>query len=130
MKVLPNGLKVFNATPHIIRFFDGVNLIEVETDEVINATVSEKIVYVDKLGADEAYDDEVFFVTPHFLDNDEGWETIEKAKNAGADLIIGSIIAAQAYPGSVFGMVPYPGFERVDNDKKRMRIDTFTIFEA
>jgi len=42
-------------------------------------------------------------------------------------LLIGSIIAAQSYPG-VLAMVPAPGYERVPPAEKRMRPDKFTIF--
>jgi len=42
--------------------------------------------------------------------------------------IIGSIIAAQAFPGRVLAMVPVPGFERVPPAEKRMRVDKFTVF--
>ena len=50
-----------------------------------------------------------------------------EAENPGA-IIIGSIIAAQAFPGRVFAMVPAPGFERVPPAEKRMRDDKFTTF--
>ena len=43
-------------------------------------------------------------------------------------LIVGSIIAAQAFPGRVLGLIAAPGFERVPVDQKRMRSDKFTIF--
>lgn len=43
-------------------------------------------------------------------------------------IILGSIIAAQAYPGLVFGLVPCKGFERVPPAEKRMRQDKFTVF--
>lgn len=51
---------------------------------------------------------------------------IEK-NNPGA-VIVGSIIAAQAFPGRVMAMVPVPGFERVPPAEKRMRDDKFTTF--
>jgi hypothetical protein len=50
-----------------------------------------------------------------------------EAENPGA-IIVGSIIAAQAFPGRVFAMVPAPGFERVAPAEKRMRDDKFTVF--
>lgn len=43
-------------------------------------------------------------------------------------IIVGSVIAAQAFPGRVFAMVPVPGFERVPPAEKRMRDDKFTSF--
>lgn len=44
------------------------------------------------------------------------------------ELILGSLIAAQAFPGRVVALVAVPGFERVPPDQKRMRDDKFTIF--
>ncbi len=58
------------------------------------------------------------FVKTVFEGTDEGRKWI--AQNEGGSLIIGSIIAAQAYPGRVFGMTPAPGFERVPVAEKRM----------
>ncbi len=43
-------------------------------------------------------------------------------------IIVGSIIAAQAFPGRVLAMVHAPGFERVPPAEKRMRDDKFTTF--
>ncbi len=43
-------------------------------------------------------------------------------------IIVGSMIAAQAYPGRVFAMVPLPGFEREASDKKRMNPRKFTVY--
>jgi len=48
-------------------------------------------------------------------------------ENPGA-IIVGSIIAAQAFPGRVFALVPAPGFERVPPAQKRMRDDKFTTY--
>ena len=44
------------------------------------------------------------------------------------ELIVGSLIAAQAFPGRVVAMVAAEGFERVQPDQKRMRDDKFTVF--
>ena len=43
-------------------------------------------------------------------------------------VIVGSMIAAQAFPGRIFAMVPVAGFERVAPAEKRMRCDKFTVF--
>ena len=45
-------------------------------------------------------------------------------------MVVGSIIAAQAYPGLVVAMVPAPGYERRPPAEKRMRPDKFTIYPA
>ena len=44
------------------------------------------------------------------------------------ELIVGSLIAAQAFPGRVVAMIAADGFERVPPDQKRMRDDKFTVF--
>ena len=43
-------------------------------------------------------------------------------------VIVGSLIAAQAYKGRVVAMVAAAGFERVPPAEKRMRDDKFTVF--
>jgi hypothetical protein len=43
-------------------------------------------------------------------------------------MIVGSIIAAQAYPGSIKAMIPCEGYERVPPTEKRMRPDKFTVY--
>jgi len=58
--------------------------------------------------------------------SEEALTKIEK-ENPGV-IIIGSIIAAQAFPGRVLAMVPVPGYERVAPAEKRMRDDKFTTY--
>lgn len=120
MKKLPNGLVIFNATPHTIRFWqEGWDEpVEVEPDEVINATIEEEIV------AEGDYT----LVQTVFKPTQRGFEVHAEAKASGADLVVGSIIAAQAYPGLVVAMTPAPGFERVPPAQKRMNPGKFTVF--
>lgn len=78
------------------------------------------------------------YVSTSFCGDEAGQQTIagikrwfEEVKNPGERLVIlGSIIAAQAYPGDVVAMVPVPGYERVAPPEKRMRCDKFTVFSA
>ena len=49
-------------------------------------------------------------------------------KNYPGAIVIGSVIAAQAFPGRVVAMCPAPGYERVAPDQKRMLPDKFTVF--
>lgn len=126
MKTLPNGITVFNATPHAITFWreDWIEPIDVPTDAVINATPAEELVR-DASG--------IQFVRTLFLANEAGrsilsdalWEAERQQLNV---VVVGSIIAAQAYPGDVVAMVPASGFERVPPTEKRMRPDKFTMF--
>ncbi len=120
MKTLSNDLKIFNATPHPITFQDGEDLIQIAPDDLIGATPTKEV--VGKVGAAD-------LITTVFIPNQEGWDVIARAKAEGADVIVGSIIAAQAYPGDVLGMVPEPGFERVPPAEKRMSVNEFNVFK-
>lgn len=121
MKRLPNGVMVFNGTPHVIRFWDPswVEPVEVESDEVINAQINEEVVRVS--GG-------IAFVRTEFVGDRYGEMIATAAIQAGANVVVGSIIAAQAYPGRVMGMVSAEGFERVPPAEKRMRPDRFVEF--
>lgn len=129
MKTLPNGLKIFNATPHLIRFWmDGwAEPIEISTDKAISAQPHDQPVASFNTGHAHT-DGDVWLVRTAFVGDDAGEQIIADAKSQGAHVIVGSIIAAQAYPGKVVAMVPAPGYERVPPEEKRMRPDKFTTF--
>lgn len=121
-----NGVVVVNTTPHAITIQDmNGNLLEVPTSELLNAKPTEV-----------PYGDSGLFVTTEFVGSPEGEQLIADIRNEFVEtqdqndtlVIIGSIIAAQAYPGQVSGMVPVPGYERVAPDQKRMRCDKFTMY--
>jgi len=122
---LVNGIRIFNATPHPITFQVNDALVIVEPDEVINASIVESPFVEYSRGP--AYHG-IEFVTPRFCATEEGIDIINNARRNGADLIVGSIIAAQAYPQQVVAMVPAIGFERVPPAEKRMRADKFTVY--
>lgn len=128
MKVLPNGLNVFNAPPHPITFWceDWDGVVIVESDEIISAVPEEK-----PHGCLQhwPYRENVWFVETVFAGNESGRDIIKRAKKSGADVIVGSIIAAQAYRGDVAAMIPCEGYERVPPAEKRMRPDKFTIYQ-
>lgn len=123
-----NGVVLVNTTPHpiIIQDMNG-NLLKVPTSELLNAKPIEV-----------PYGDSGLFVTTEFVGSQEGEQLITDIRNEFVKtqdqndtlVIIGSIIAAQAYPGQVSGMVPVPGYERVAPDQKRMRCDKFTMYPA
>lgn len=123
--IFSNNVTVVNATPHPIRFQDGngeVVTIDSNLEYLINAEVQEEVTIDEDLGIE--------FTQPRFLANEDGWGIISRIrKEHGMDaIIIGSIIAAQAYGGAVCGMVPVPGFERVAPAEKLMRVDKFTRY--
>lgn len=127
MKTLPNGLTVFNGTPHSIRFWDESwdEPVEVESDMVINAIIKDKIVAKDVTDNLVVID----FVTPEFLPESNNLiDALQEYRDDGI-YVIGSIIAAQAYPGLVFGMTPCAGYERVPPEQKRMNPNKFVMFQ-
>ena len=118
-----NGVCILNTTPHPLTMQDtDGELVTVPTSVLINAKAEEK--QVDDL-----------FVETVFIGTLEGTEIIRDiegtyAKTGCSDrlIIVGSIIAAQAYKGKVVGLCPVPGYERVAPSEKRMRCDKFTVF--
>ena len=114
-------ISIFNATPHPINFLYDGQVIEVASDFVISATVQEEVVRTDHDGIE--------YVRTTFAGNAEGEALIRATYDAHDQcVIVGSIIAAQAYPGRVMAMVPAPGFERVPPAEKRMLATKFTTF--
>lgn len=118
-----NGVCVLNTTPHPLTMQDtNGELVTVPTSVLINAKAEEKAV-------DNLFVETVFIGTP------EGKETIRDIEGTYREtgcsdrlVIVGSIIAAQAYKGKVAGLCPVPGYERVAPTEKRMRCDKFTVF--
>lgn len=111
-----------NTTPHDITLdYKGEAVNVVQSGIIINAYPMEMPVKVEN---------GIEFVETVFSDSHEGRMAIERIKKAYPEprVIIGSIIAAQAYPGEVVAMVPAPGFERVPPEQKRMRYNKFIMF--
>lgn len=124
MKTLPNGVTIFNATPHEIRFLspEWNEPVEVQPDELISARPAETHVHTDS-------ETGVEYVRTEFVGNVEGSAIIERLQREYPDVVIvGSIISAQAYPGDVVSMCPAPGYERVPPAEKRMLPDKFNVF--
>lgn len=119
-----NGVTVVNTTPHPISMQD--------VDGTLVSIPSSKDLLLNAATGEESVDD--LFVRTSFIGTDEGRTLINTIKkwaegeSANRLVIVGSIIAAQAYPGEVCGLCPVPGFERVAPNEKRMRCDKFTIY--
>lgn len=131
MSALVDGKVVVNTTPHALNFLSSEgDLVVVPTSVpegertspyVVNARAVEQPVGDDTVTT-------VFVGTPEgeaVLDAIEAWAAEEGIENLR---VIGSIIAAQAYPGRVLGMCPAPGYERVAPAEKRMTAQKFTIY--
>ncbi len=116
--------KIINVTPHpitMMRKEDGSIYVVEPSGVLINARAVEEPAGTHPSGAE--------LVRTRFIADPASEEALAKleAENPAA-IIVGSIIAAQAFPGRVFALVPVPGFERVPPDQKRMRDDKFTVF--
>lgn len=128
MKTLPNGLVVFNGTNHPLTFWkEGwEEPVEVLPDRRIDARIEEQP--SDAPGAFWPSDTKgVEFVTTRFVGTPEGYAIIEEVREE-TNVIVGSLVAAQAYPGDVVAVTPAPGYERVRPPDKRMSPDKFTVF--
>ena len=121
-----NGtILMVNTTPHPVNIQDkdgNVQIVSNNPELLINAAASEACV-------------SPFLVKTLFHGTEEGAQKIEKIEDWAKEnfptdtlILVGSIIAAQAYPGKVFGLTPVPGYERVSPAEKRMNCDKFTTF--
>jgi hypothetical protein len=122
------GIVFVNTTPHPITFKpdDGSEFIIEPSGYVISARTSEKHVRPEGMK-----DYPLEFVESSFVADEGDKKKIQEIKDVYPGqkvLIIGSIIAAQAFPGEVVAMTPAPGFERVPIAEKRMNPDKFTIY--
>lgn len=116
------GVTYVNVTPHEIRLAwpDGEDFTVPPSGVVVSAHPQEEVVTVRK---------NVTYVATRFLKDYEMLQLLDDIEEMYPDaVVIGSIIAAQAYPGRVVAMVPVPGFERVPPSQKKMRADKFTVF--
>lgn len=115
-----NGITIINTTPHAITFEDAGELVSIPASGIlINAKTTETVV---KEGIPT-------LVKTNFIASEEDSQKLSQIETEYPSIIpIGSIIAAQAFPGRVFGMTPMPGYERVAPSEKRMNPDKFTTF--
>ena len=118
-----NGNTYINTTPHNIT----LKSILTEEEFVVPASgvlINSKPQEVTVGGQNSIKFVKTTFVS-NFYDSVKLDQLNEKYPNA---IIIGSIVAAQGYPGRVYGLTPYPGLERVPVDQKKMQAEKFTVF--
>lgn len=73
--------------------------------------------------------DGVKFQHTSFVPDADTMTALTAFKDSNPDVvIIGSLIAAQAYPGLVVAMVAHPDYMRVAPADKKMLIDTYTVY--
>jgi hypothetical protein len=156
-EVFKNGVAIVNATPYEINIQDMDGAIKtVQPSVLINAKVVENqvldlLVKTEFVGTDDGEDllrninnawerenivcDEYrggcIVSCPYFYSCAAWFPTGGKIfvkKDTPKLIIVGSIIAAKAYPGKVVGMCPVPGYEKMTPSEKIMRCDKFIIF--
>ena len=114
---------IINVSPHTLNFRndDGTEFEVPPSGVVINATPTDEPAGSHPSGAE--------LVRVRFTANDDAVAALDKleAENPGS-VIVGSMIAAQAFPGRVVGMVAAVGYERPPPAEKRMNPNKFTIF--
>ena len=123
---LPNGLEIFNATPHDLNFWDTVTkeVTVAPSDVVINTRPQEAIVDIWN---------EIEFVAVEYYPEDSGLDLVRFIKAEHPDvLIVGSVLAAMAYPEDVVASIPLRGGDRLKSRTTSRRVcsDRFTTFSA
>lgn len=115
-------MKIINTTPHEIRFqgADGSIFVVPPCGTVINAVPRE--VPVEQRG-------DITLVRTAFVADAANLAKLDKLEEEFPGcLVVGSIIAAQAFPGRVLALTPAPGYERVPIAEKLISATKFTIF--
>lgn len=118
------GVKVVNTTPHAIRLTDDDLALDISVQPsgvLINAKADTAEVH-------SSIDGVCYQMTKFIADNDT-LEALKEFKLLHPDVvIIGSLIAAQAYAGIVVAMVAHPTLMRVPPQEKRMLFNKFTVY--
>ena len=118
-----DGVEILNTTPHPITFQNAVGevvTIPSNPDFIVNAKPIE-VTAGDKKGA-------ALVKTTFVADETNETKVAELETKFPNAVLVGSIIAAQAFPGRIFAMTPAAGFERVAPAEKRMNPTKFTTF--
>jgi hypothetical protein len=113
---------VVNTTPHVIRFAVEDAVVEIPPCGIlIDAQVEHETV---------RERDGIAYLRTSYRPSQRGLELLASLERESPRVIIvGSVIAAQAYPGRVVSLVAVPGLERVPVDQKLCRSDAFGTFE-
>lgn len=118
---LTNGTLIVNVTPHPLHFWceDQGVVVTAPSDAIVNAYPRTKVVQIEK---------DYHFVRVEFVEREVGRKILNRLKLAHPEaVIVGSIIAAQAYRGEIVSSIPYKP-TRFDKDQKLVKYDRFTIF--
>lgn len=121
-----DGVLMINVCPHECTF-------QTEAGDLVNLPKSGVVIAA-------SLDETPFSGSPQGVEvvtmvanpTDEGIKSIEAIYDTFGPHVypIGSVLAAQAYPELVFGMIAAKGFERAAPTEKRMQTKKFTVFPA
>jgi len=114
-----DGVKLCNTTPHPATFGDESGVFGSIPTSGLTASATASASQAGEFG-------EVSLQRTSFEGNPEN-EAVLKALKAEGIVAFGSIIAMNAYPGLVYGLVPVKRFERVPPAEKRMQVKLFNI---
>ncbi len=116
------GNMYVNTTMHNINCFDNDGNLVILPASGVRVDARSSQVEVGKRNG-------ITFVKSSFDVDEASQKIVDEMIEAFPDVIIvGSIIAAQAYPGKVCGLCSVPGYERVAPNEKRMRLDQFITY--
>ena len=123
---LPNDTVIFNATPHPLNFWDSetAKVTVARPDTVINTRPVESI---------EGCWNGIDFVNVTYNPEEKGLKLIDSIRLEYPDIIIvGSVLAAMAYPGEIVASIPIKGKDRLRSKTSSRRVcqDRFTIFNS
>lgn len=119
-----NGIKVVNTTPHLITMTDK-NLSFIANVDPCGVLINAKPVATPVVSNIPG----VAFQRTGFQADADTLDMLSAFKAVHPDVVvIGSMVAAQAYPGLVVAMVPHPDFVRVHPQDKKMLIDSYIVY--
>jgi hypothetical protein len=114
--------RIVNCTPHSITFLDkdGTEFTIKPSGYMLPARIEERKLY-DREGID--------YVETLYLPTKEGKEQLKiLIESFPRHIYVGSVISAQAYRSDVVAPFPAPGYERMENQYRKMRTDKFLTF--
>ena len=121
---LPNGTKILVASPHPVNFYD-----EKSEDNKFVVPGGTLVVSARPVEVVVRTEGNVEYITTKFVgDPATEWRLRRILDQIPGLVIVGSNIAAQAYPGLVCGLVPMKGFERRPPAEKRMDPNRFNVY--
>jgi len=113
-----NGNRVINVTPHTLAFVDGDETKFIEPSGLL---VSAKLIKVNVSGP---------FVTEKCVGDDYGAMIIQQIKEIDCDvIIIGSSVAAGAFPMKVAAACEIEGYKSVPKGQRKYSVDEFRVIK-